>query len=210
MAAKKTGRRTRFLPEFPFIIRLSLFQLLAAIEFCWKAEDSFVEMFGAGKGLRNNGGGTETGQFQKNIKLRKRPRGNMHMGTEFYFVRQRREGGKEAAKQVLQPSLGIPHVGGSDDEGAAGLQAAVKVPQQQQRAADVLEALAAANEVIALAIFGQSLVEVVLPEFPVAGRVIDIEVDPVHGHVVPQRLRKPTAARRRVERGLKRLAAQMF
>ena len=90
--------------------------------------------------------------------------------------------------------MGVPHVGSGDDESAALGQRAVKMPQQQQRAADVLEALAAADEVIALAIFGQSLVEVMLPEFPVTGCIVDIEVDPVHGHVVPKRLRKPTAA----------------
>ncbi len=71
---------------------------------------------------------------------------------------------------------------------------------------DVLEALAAADEVIALAIFGQSLVEVVLPEFPVAGCVVDVKVDPVHGHISPQRLGQPTATGGRVEHVVERPA----
>ena len=71
MAAQKAFLCTGLFPVLSFLVGSGFFQSAAAVEFCGEADDAFVEMFGSGKGLRNNGGRTEAGQFQKNIKLRK-------------------------------------------------------------------------------------------------------------------------------------------
>ena len=71
MAAQQAFLGAGLFPVLSFLVGSGFFQSAAAVEFGGEADDAFVEMFGAGKGLRHNGGGTETGQFQKNMKLRK-------------------------------------------------------------------------------------------------------------------------------------------
>lgn len=125
-----------------------------AVPFCRQTNYSFMEVLGLGQGFGQNFRWGKSGQLKKHIQLWIRPGGDVHVGAGDDLAGQRGEGREESTKQVLQPGLGIPHVRGGDDEGSIFVQAAVEMPQQQQRAADVFQPFAAADQVVFAALGG--------------------------------------------------------
>ena len=107
--------------------------------------------------------------------------------------------GKESAKGVMHACLRKPDVRRRDDQRAARLQSAVKTPQQEQRTADMLNAFAAANQIVIPAIVRQAFIQIVFPESAISGRFVDVEVDAIHDCVVAERLGEPAVARGGVE-----------
>src|SRR5438105_9359592 len=102
----------------------------------------------------------EARELEMQVKMRKAPRHDVHMRAGFDLAGERRKAGKEAADEILQPRARIPSVRRRNHEHAIGVEVPLRRLEKKTGIGDVLDALAAHNQVVAAEALGYAGLEI--------------------------------------------------